>query len=124
MSTDKQKEAPPALAVATGSVTKSDSIRFEDADPTKPLKREEMLWIDATPDADYPLRILRAYLRNTTMRTISEPPMLGEIMNKAQDERAVILQDAINRLTASQNAGGVPRPESAPTPKPQTPESL
>lgn len=95
--------SPGVPPPASGSVTHSKEIRFEDADPKNPLTREEMLWVDATPDADYPLRILRAYLRNTTLRTISEPPLLGEIMNKAQDERAVILQDAIDRLTASPN---------------------
>jgi hypothetical protein len=63
--------------------------------------RQEMLMVDATPDEDYPLRILSAYLENATAtRVESNPPALGEMMNKWQDERAAILRRAIERLSS------------------------
>jgi tRNA nucleotidyltransferase/poly(A) polymerase len=60
--------------------------------------------VDATPDREYPLRILRAYRENCNVRfadtsTGEEPksPML-KMMNKLCDERAKILDEAIEIL--------------------------
>lgn len=60
---------------------------------------EERIWVDATPDAEYPLRILRAHLDDNTGSTCtSDPPALAEAMNAAAAKRAVILRAAIERL--------------------------
>lgn len=69
--------------------------------------RQEILSVDATPDDDYPLRILRAYLDNAEGSYVeSEPPLIGEIMNQAQRDRAAILRRTIERLS-SPNAEAV-----------------
>jgi len=63
--------------------------------------KQVILSIDATPDDGYPIRILKAYLEEAEGTYVeSDPPQLGEIMNKAQNDRAVILRKAINKLMA------------------------
>lgn len=65
-----------------------------------------ILHIDATPNADYPLRILRAYLAEsdgrysaTTNQGENSPvPVWMAAMNAAQVERAKYLRDAIGIL--------------------------
>lgn len=66
----------------------------EEIRPRHP-QRQDFLHIDATPDADYPLRILRAYRQQCDVRTLTTPPELGEQMNEWQDHRAAILDKAI-----------------------------
>lgn len=57
----------------------------------------EKIYIDATPDAELPVRILSAHIDDSTCESI--PPALGEQMNKWQAERNVILREAISRLS-------------------------
>lgn len=55
-----------------------------------------ILHVDATPDANYPLRILKAYHSNCDTRWVANPPrVICEVLNKAQDERKKILDRAI-----------------------------
>lgn len=65
--------------------------------------RQEMLWMDATPDEGYPLRILKAYRDNCDCRMVTNPPEMGEMMNRWQDERAEILDRAIAILSSPNN---------------------
>jgi hypothetical protein len=61
-----------------------------------PLTQEPLLHLDATPDSDYPLRILRAYRENCNCRWIANPPSaLCDAMNEAQEKRAKLLDRAI-----------------------------
>ena len=59
--------------------------------------------VDATPDADYPLRILRAHRQRCDCRWVMSglddaTTQVYEQMNKDQEERAAILDDAIECL--------------------------
>jgi hypothetical protein len=67
--------------------------------------KETIIHVDATPDSDYPLRILRAYRdmcnsrwANTSDGTIDPSNELLIAMNKMQEERAAILDLAIAKL--------------------------
>lgn len=66
--------------------------------------------IDATPDDEYPLRILRAYREdcNLTWATTTDgtpsDSRLVEAMNDMQRERAAILDRAIAALAAGESA--------------------
>ena len=59
--------------------------------------RQSIKWVNATPDEDYPLRILRAYLDYTETRT--NPPELGHLMNELQYSRNLLLEMAIEILS-------------------------
>ena len=68
-------------------------------------KNQSILWVDATPDEDYPLRILKAYrhqcdykLSSTTNPCIDETSILCIAMNEMQNKRAAILDKAIALL--------------------------
>lgn len=66
------------------------------------INREPITHIDATPDKDYPLRILRTYRDNCSMKWYSDTderlsPIFIE-MNIIQDKRAQILDKAIKIL--------------------------
>jgi len=65
------------------------------------ITQEPIIYVDATPDKDYPLRILRAYRENCNCKwesTEQNPhPLLVE-MNKANDKRAQLLDNAIKIL--------------------------
>ena len=39
-----------------------------EAELERPLTRAPVVWLDATPDADYPLRLLRAHRESHTVR--------------------------------------------------------
>jgi hypothetical protein len=69
-----------------------------------PLTQEPIQHVDATPDEDYPLRILRAYRANCDCQwaSTSDGAMnaLCEMMNRTCEERAAILDRAIARLEA------------------------
>jgi hypothetical protein len=65
--------------------------------------QQPVLHIDATPDDGYPLRILEAYRENCNMRWVTgsdgkcEDPFY-ELMNQLQEERAKILDSAIEKI--------------------------
>ena len=68
------------------------------------LTQQPILYIDGTPNADYPIRILRAYRENcnciwadTTEGKGSENPML-KMMNEHNEQRAKLLDKAIALL--------------------------
>ncbi|KKN91139.1 hypothetical protein LCGC14_0220040 [marine sediment metagenome] len=63
--------------------------------------QESILHVDATPDDEYPLRILRAYRENCNVRwevsgDIDSLPY--DVMNEACEQRAKILDKAIIKL--------------------------
>ncbi len=67
--------------------------------------QQAIIYVDATPDEEYPLRILRVYRENcncqwsdsTDPNKIVENPLLKS-MNDDQDKRADILDRAIAKL--------------------------
>ncbi len=60
------------------------------------ISQEPVMHIDATPDGNYPLRILRAYRQHCDCYwTTNTGNPLMVAMNKACEERAVILDKAI-----------------------------
>ena len=68
------------------------------------LTEQPILYVDGTPDKDYPLRILRAYRHecdckwaDTTDGSDTENPLL-KLMNENCDQRAKILDEAIRAL--------------------------
>ena len=70
------------------------------------LTQQEVLRIDATPDKNYPLRILQAYRENCNCRWSNTcypdlettDPML-HLMNQDQEQRAKILDEAIKKIS-------------------------
>lgn len=67
------------------------------------LSRAPLLHVDATPDADYPLRILRAYRANATAlwEASDELQEIYEQMNQDQLQRQRVLDAAIGVLEAA-----------------------
>lgn len=70
------------------------------------LTQQPILYIDGTPNEDYPLRILRAYRQNcncmwseTTTGGEPQNPLL-QLMNEHNRQRAEILDRAIRLLEA------------------------
>jgi hypothetical protein len=68
-----------------------------------PLTHRPTYSVDATPDEDYPLRILRAYLRDCETRWIveglsEEAKLVFDVQNEHQVQRAQILTKAIQIL--------------------------
>jgi len=63
------------------------------------ISQQPIIHVDATPDEEYPLRILRAYRENCNCKWVSdtENPVI-EQMNKDCHQRAVILDAAITLL--------------------------
>lgn len=68
---------------------------------------EDLAYVDATPDAGYVERILRAHLDANTSSTATDnllglPPSspMCKAMNEAKDERARLLRDALDVRTA------------------------
>ena len=69
--------------------------------PLPPLTNKPLMQVDATPDKNYPLRILRTYWHNAKSKWVQvsgKPVPIMEAMNKMQDERAAILWRAIKIL--------------------------
>ena len=63
------------------------------------VTQEVILGIDATPDKEYPLRILRAYRENCNCKWVTDKPdLLFDKMNKDCDKRVKILDEAIGVL--------------------------
>lgn len=54
-------------------------------------------WVSAEPTSDYPIRILKAYLDYSVVKT--EPPELGDFMNELQHSRNLLLEKAIEILS-------------------------
>ena len=75
-----------------------------DISKNPPVTQEPILHVDCTPDSEYPLRILRAYLENTNVRWdlsgefSKEVRVIYEGMNEASAKRARILDRAIRIL--------------------------
>lgn len=85
------------------------------------ITQQPVLLIDATPDEEYVLRILRAYRQNCDCRWVStepnnEPNKLLDMMNEHCEQRATLLDKAIAILEADQikysarDEGGYPSP--------------
>jgi len=68
------------------------------------LTQETILYVDSTPNNEYPLRILKAYRENCNSKWSgnSDNPIF-EIMNKHQDQRAKILDKTIEILEKELN---------------------
>jgi len=72
-----------------------------------PLTDRPLIFVDATPDSDYPLRILRAHRHNTDCRwkkTGDSEPGIDRVikaMNETATKRARLLDDAISILEAA-----------------------
>lgn len=67
------------------------------------ITKEAVLYIDATPDKEYPIRILEAYLENANAMWIVDgiednTKLIYDVMNKDQEKRIVILEKAISIL--------------------------
>lgn len=61
--------------------------------------KEYLTHVDATPDRDYPLRILRAHRANCDCFWKADPPsVLYDVMNEHQRQRAQLLDEAIKIL--------------------------
>lgn len=58
---------------------------------------EPLVFVNAYPDEDYPRRILEAHLQNCEGYWASESPV-AKVMNEAQQQRKVILQNALNKF--------------------------
>ena len=72
------------------------------------LTNEPLIWIDATPDEEYPLRILRTHRTNCNSKWIAEPSnIVYDQMNEDQDKRAEILDRAIKLLEGGYQKGGI-----------------
>ena len=67
-----------------------------DVQEPKSFYRESLRWVDSTPDRNYPIRVLKAYLDYTKTKT--DPPELGVLMNELQHSRNLLLQKAIEIL--------------------------
>lgn len=68
------------------------------------LKPESILHVDATPDEGYPLRILKAYRQNCNSKyethgLSKKQAKFWDMMNEVQDQRAEILDQAIEQLS-------------------------
>lgn len=71
--------------------------------PYPPLTQQPVLILDALPDEGYPLRILRAYRQHCNClweveRLSEEERHIYDLMNVHQQQRAEILDRAIERL--------------------------
>lgn len=69
------------------------------------LTQPVIQFIDATPDEDYPLRILKAYRENCNSRWATGTGgecdnLLFALMNEHAEQRAKILDKAIGKLEA------------------------
>lgn len=74
---------------------------IEKEDPYKlpPLTQQFIMHVDGTPDENYVLRILKAYRENCNCKWSGSNNVLFEEMNKHQDQRAKLLDEAIDILS-------------------------
>jgi len=62
--------------------------------------QQGIVHVDATPNSEYPIRILRAYRENCNVKWVAEPQSeLIDLMNADCDKRAEILDVAIEILS-------------------------
>jgi hypothetical protein len=81
------------------------------------LNKEPVRFVDATPDEEYPLRILRAYLENAELRYQGAPDgTLAATMNEMNERREAILRHAIAGLKKNQAMSPVKTPLYPPYP--------
>jgi len=81
------------------------------------MMREMLIHVDATPDADYPIRILEAHLQNNEAgEWRSEPRIFADALNHGIRERAVKPREAIACLRARDCGDGHPCPPSCEPP--------
>ena len=63
------------------------------------VTQEPIIHVDATPNEEYPLRILRAHRENCNCKWVAEPQnKLIDMMNEDCDKRAKFLDIAISLL--------------------------
>ena len=67
------------------------------------LTQQSILHVDATPDENYPLRILQAYRENCNSQwevhgLPEKETLIYDAMNEHQKQRAKILDEAIKKL--------------------------
>ena len=65
------------------------------------VTQQPIIHIDGTPDNGYVLRILVAYRENCNCRWVSEPEpnALVDLMNEHCEQRARLLDEAIEKLS-------------------------
>jgi hypothetical protein len=71
----------------------------KDSIPHPPAGWEPLTYVDATPDKDYVLRILRSHLENSKARWGGSPSEILDRMNEWQDERRKLIEAAIKKLS-------------------------
>jgi len=63
------------------------------------ISHEYLTYVDATPDRQYPLRILKAHRHNCDCKWVAHPPSpIYDLVNQSNDQRAKILDEAIEIL--------------------------
>jgi len=67
------------------------------------LSQHPLRYVDATPDRDYPLRIIRTYLENSQIvieeKGGDKPSKFIKMLNDANKERVKVLKEALDVLT-------------------------
>ena len=66
--------------------------------PAPPAGWEPLCYVDATPDEDYVLRILKAHRDNCRAKWAGTPNRVLAQLNQWQEERYVLLNKAIRKL--------------------------
>lgn len=77
----------------------AENARLRDVNERYLRHMRDKIYVDATPDAELPARILAAYIDDQTTAE-SIPPELGNLMNKWQAERNAIVRKALADLAA------------------------
>ena len=80
-----------------------DLKNYKELLPKNFTESQERIVVDATPDEEYPIRILEAYLKYCDIKICTDSAgncdnPIVDIMNKASDERRAILTEAIDKL--------------------------
>lgn len=105
---DERTRKIEAEIVSTEAAARAEG--FADGQRELRLHMSDRLWVDMTPDEELPRRILEAYIdeSETTDNTLGLPPEnpLCVAMNKARDERNVILRAAVSNLAGGGFAEG------------------
>ena len=74
-----------------------------------PMSRELIQNVDATPDENYVMRILKAHLGNAMSRYEAVPPSpFWDKMNELQSQRQALLEEAIARLEGNHEVTTTP----------------
>lgn len=92
-----ERESATLSADLTAAQARVAELSQENTELKRMLdSRREMRFVDASPDEGLAARILAAYIDYGT--TESNPPLLGELMNKWQAERNAIIEKALADL--------------------------